>query len=65
MKSFVLILLAEKISKQPSIESALWLLVLTLMKIFNKKEQAEKGKIFEEKKQSRAGILIFWLFGFS
>ena len=33
VKSFGLILLAEEISKQPSIDSVMWLLVLTLMKI--------------------------------
>lgn len=49
MKSFGLIPLAEEISKQPSIDSAVWLLVLTLMKIYNEKEQAEQGKIFGEK----------------
>lgn len=49
VKSFELIPLAEEISKQPSIDSAVWLLVLTLMKIYNEKEQAEQGKIFGEK----------------
>ena len=33
MKSFGLIPLAEEISKQPSLDSAVWLQVLTLMKI--------------------------------
>ena len=33
VKSFGLIPLAEEISKQPSLDSAVWLLVLTLMKI--------------------------------
>ena len=41
MKSFGLILLAEEISKQCSIDSVMWLLVLTLMKIYNEKEQVE------------------------
>ena len=54
MKSFGLIPLAEEISKQPSIDSVVWLLVVTLMKIYNEKEQAEQGKLqnvkFEEKR---------------
>ena len=53
MKNFGLNLLVEKISKQPSIDSVVWLLVVTLMKIYNEEEQAEQGKLqnvkFEEK----------------
>jgi hypothetical protein len=37
--------LAEEISKQPSIDFVLWLLVFTLMKINNEKEPAEQRKI--------------------
>ena len=44
-KEFGLIPLAEEISKPPFIGSVLWLLVLTLMKIYNEKEQAEKEKL--------------------
>ena len=36
--------MAEEISKQPSIDSVAWLFVLTLMKIYNEKEQAEKAR---------------------
>ena len=36
--------MAEGISKQPSPNSVVWLLVVTLMKVYNEKEQAEKGK---------------------
>ena len=36
--------LAE-ISRQPNIDSVLWLLVVTLMQIYNEKEQAEHGKM--------------------
>lgn len=43
MKSFKFIPWAEEISKQPSIDSVVWLLVLTLMKIYNEKNQAEQG----------------------
>ena len=45
MKRFGLILLAEEISKQPGIDSVVWLLVLTQMEVYNEKEQAEKIKI--------------------
>ena len=45
MKSFRLIPLAEEISKQPSIDSVVELLALTLTKIYNEKEQAEQRKI--------------------
>jgi hypothetical protein len=54
LKSFGLMTLAE-ISRQPNIDSVLWLLVVTLMQIYNEKEQAEHGKMqnveFEEKKK--------------
>jgi hypothetical protein len=39
-----LVELAEEISKWPSIDSLVWLLVVTLMKIYNEKEQAEEVK---------------------
>lgn len=45
MKRFGLIALAEEMSKQPSIESVVWLLVLILMKIYNEREHAEHGKL--------------------
>ena len=52
MKRFGLSSLSEGISKQPSIDSAMSLLVLTLMKIYNEEDQAEKVKLqnvqFEE-----------------
>ena len=44
MKSFGLKALVEEISRQPSIDYSHGL-VVTLIKIFNEKEQAEKGKI--------------------
>ena len=34
--------------KQATIYSVLWLLLLTLIKIYNEKEQVKQGKIFEE-----------------
>lgn len=58
MKSFLLMLQAEEISKQHIIASVRWLLVVTLMKIKNKMKQAEQGKIenigqFEENRNTR------------
>ena len=45
---------ADKISRQLSIDCAVWRFVVILMQIYNEKEQAEQGKIqnvqFEEKK---------------
>ena len=53
VKSFELNPLAE-VSKQPSIDSSIvWLLVLTLRKIYNEKEQTKQGKVFEEKRSTR------------
>ena len=57
MKRSGLIPLAEEISKHPSIDSVIWLLLFMLVKIYNETEQAEQGKIpnvkFEEKKSTR------------
>ena len=55
MKSFGLIALAEEITKHPSVDSVVWSLVVALMKMYNEKEHAEQGKIFEEKR-SRSGL---------
>ena len=44
LKSFWLMALAEEISRQPSDDSVLWLLVLTLMEIYDEKEQDEQGQ---------------------
>ena len=41
VKRFRLGLLLEKISKEPGIDSVVRLLVATLMKIYNEKEQTE------------------------
>ena len=38
VNSFGLTVLAEEISKQPSLDSLVWILVVTLMKIYNEKE---------------------------
>jgi hypothetical protein len=40
LESFGLISLAEEISRYPNNNFVTWLLVITLMKIYNKKEQA-------------------------
>ena len=57
VKSFRLIMLAEGISKQPCIDSIMGFLVVTLMKIYNEKEQTEQSKLqnvkFEEKRGTR------------
>ena len=57
MKRFELIPLAEEISKEPSIDIVVWVLVLTLIKVYNEKEQAEQRKLqnvqFEEKRDIR------------
>ena len=42
LKSFGLIVFAEEISRQPSVDCVVWLLVASLMQIFNVKEQAEQ-----------------------
>ena len=52
MQCFRLILLIEEISKQPHIDAFMWILGVTLMKIYNK-EKAEQGKTFGEKKDTR------------
>lgn len=56
LKRFGLIPLGEEMSKQPSIDSAVWFLVFMLMKIYNE-EKAEFGKLqninFELKKSTR------------
>ena len=49
MKSFGLILLAEEISKQLNIDSVVWLLLVILIEICNKKEQ--QNVQFEIKKK--------------
>ena len=50
----------EEISKQSNIDTVVWLLVVTLMKVDNEKEQAEQGKLenvkYEEKKKHREWI---------
>lgn len=55
LKSLGLMVLSEEISRQPTIDSATWLLVVTLMQICNKKKLCKQGKIqnaqFEEKKE--------------
>lgn len=49
LKQFRLIVLAEEILRQPSIDAAMGLLVVTLKQICNKKEKAEQGKFFFKK----------------
>ena len=56
LKNFGLIPLAEEISKQPSIDSVVWLLVLALMKIYNEKEQVQKVKIQNVQSEEKNSI---------
>lgn len=42
LKSFGLMLLAEKISIQSNVDAVLWLLVITFMQIYNEKEKARQ-----------------------
>lgn len=44
VKIFGLITLVEEILKQPSTHSVVWLLLVTLIQIYNEKVQAEQGK---------------------
>jgi hypothetical protein len=44
LKTFGLIMLAAEISRQPNMDSVMWLLVFTIMQIYNEPEQAEQGK---------------------
>ena len=53
LKSFGLVVLSEEISNQPRI--VMWLLVFTLMKICNEKEQAEKGKMYNSRRKGALG----------
>ena len=66
MKNFELIPLAQENSKQSGLDSVIWFLVATLMKIYNEKEQAVQAKlqneIFEEKREPVSGIEITSVF---
>lgn len=58
MKSFGLILLAEENSKQPRIDSAMWFVVVILMRFImkrNKLSRVIQNKNFEVKKSTRKG----------
>lgn len=41
LKSLVLLLLAERMERQPQIDYILWLLLITHMQIYNGKQQTE------------------------
>lgn len=53
MKSFELFKLTEEISKEFMLDSVLWTLVVTLMKICRKRSNMIKEKIFVERKGTR------------
>jgi hypothetical protein len=44
LKNFALMSLAEEIVRHPTIDCVVWLLVATLMYMYNEKEQARQGK---------------------
>lgn len=53
--------LAEEISTQPSIDCATWLLLITLMKIYEGKEQAEQEKVQNvQSEEKRAPGNVLW-----
>lgn len=45
LKSCGFILFAEEISIQPTLDCVMWILVITLIKIYNEKHQAEQAKL--------------------
>lgn len=45
MNCFVSVSLAEEISRNPDVDSIMWLLLIFLMQVYNEKEQAEQEKI--------------------
>lgn len=45
MKVLGLIMLAKEISNQPSVDFVMWLLRITLIKIYNENEQVKQGEI--------------------
>lgn len=49
MKNFGFMELTEDISRHPSIDYVLWLLVITLIQIDNKKEEAGQKEIWGER----------------
>ena len=57
VKRFRLILLAKEISRQPSLDSVVWLLLVTLTQIYNKKEQGEleKYKMYNLRRKGAPG----------
>lgn len=52
VKCFRLIPLVEEISKQPRIDSVMWLLVVILMKTYNKKERNEHFKMYNARRRA-------------
>ena len=53
VKNFELILSSEELSKQPSIDFVMWILVVTLIKIYNERSKLRKEKTFEKKRGTR------------
>lgn len=59
LKSFGLISLAEEISRHPNNDSVTWLLVITLRKICNKKEQGRQKETQMSSLRGKWGTGIF------
>lgn len=59
-KNFGFIALEEEILKQPSIDCIMWVVVVTILKIYNERGQAEqannKMKILKRKRTTRSRI---------
>lgn len=45
----------EMISRQPRIDSVMWLFAVTLMRIYNEKEQAEGKKMYTRRRKEAPG----------
>lgn len=45
MKSYGLMTVAEKNPRQPSTDSAMWLIVIPLLQFYNEKEEVRKREI--------------------
>lgn len=64
-KSFGVISFAEEISRQSTIDSVMWLLVVTVVQIYSEKKQAKQEKLqnrhFEEKMSTIKTVAKFCL----
>lgn len=56
LESYELTILAEEVSRQPNIDYIDWLLVATLVQIYNEKEEREQVKIQNVQVEEKRGI---------